>query len=496
MLRHGEVRAEGRAALQTVEPVHPFTRLFPDLVGARNDPAELAALAARRGAGAGTVEDINPPPGTQADPDASVRTPAGFTFLGQFIDHDLTLTLPASPGVDLGLTRDAAIADVRNGRTANFELDSVFGTGPEAEPSRTQLYTGYRLKTGPDTGGAAWDLPRDRPAPGAAGARIGDARNDENIILAQIHARFIAAFNRMFEEVPAGGSDGQRYAEARVRLLHTYQFIVRHDYLPRFVDPAVLADVVRQGAPLYRAMMERAAASGNDRHLGLMPLEFAVSAFRFGHSQVRAGYRLNLGPGSAAALFAPDPTPDLNGGRHIPAELALNPSLFFAEPGPLPQGVTPTRRIDTRLSTPLFQLEQPGIGPGGGTADNPTELVRRNLFRGRQLQLPSGQQVAAALGLPVIPAQELGLDALPGLRADTPLWYYVLREAERVAAPDTSERLGPVGSRILAEVFIGILLTSRNSFLVSQGADWTPPGGITSMAKLMAFAPIALPAGR
>ena len=62
--------------------------------------------------------------------------------------------------------------------------------------------------------------------------------------------------------------------------------------------------------------------------------------------------------------------------------------------------------------------------------------------------------------------------ANPVFKQRTPLWYYVLKESE---VREAGARLGEVGSRIVAEVFMGLLRADRTSYLNSpSGAAWTP----------------------
>ncbi len=478
---HGSVHRNALARLRMPAAQNPFVRFF-DQDGPAHGLTELVALQNMPAPAAPMLEDPAAP--------ADSTTPAGFTFLGQFIDHDITLTVPRqdpAPPLDQISSRHQFF----NARTSDLELDSVFGFGPEHDlDGGGALYlSDFSLKTGPDTGNAPWDLARD----GNGVALIGDPRNDENVILAQIHASFVHAYNRM--RADAQGSRSERYIEARMRLYHTYQYIVVNDYLRRFVPAPVLDDVLARRAPLYTAMMAR-----QPHAFPLMPIEFAVAAFRFGHSQVRPGYRLNLGPGSGAATF---PVPDangnlpagegLNGGRPIPDNLAFNPALFFSDQAPLPAEVQRARKIDTKLSEPLFFLRPPGIPEADrGIAPNGNQqLAKRNLLRGRQFRVVDAQTAAGLAGAPVLTPAQIGGGPAAPFGSSTPLWFYILREAELGGG----ETLGALGGRLVAETLVGILHHSASSYLRLKPAGWTPPEGLTTMAALMAYADLPRPPG-
>jgi len=473
MLHHGTVsfsekleRVKERARIPLDE--NPFGKLFTG-AGAQigqDELNDLQVLLTDRG----------------GDDDASAETPAGFTFLGQFIDHDITLSALMS-GVD-DLRAITPIESFRNLRSPQLDLDSVFGLGPEERKSKVLYRPDLTLKTGADTGGGAWDLPRTEDQV----AIIGDPRNDENKIVAQIHAGFIHAYNRMYAEETAS-SQTERYARARLRLYTTYQYILLNDYLARFVDPAIMQAMLANGARRFAAMMQ---ANGDKI---VMPMEFAVAAFRFGHSQVRPGYLMNIGPDgpNGARLFSDDGR-DLNGGTQIDASLRLDDELFFSDTLPVQGPFNMARKIDAKLALPLFSLEPPSIPSteGGhphpiGTPANPRSLGHRNLLRSRQLNLLDGFQAANALGIQPLTVGQLGLDGFRQLNQSPPLWYYILKEAEVVGG---GERLGPVGSHILCETFIGLMEHATNSFFRLHGRDWTPPGDLTTMAKLMAYADV------
>jgi hypothetical protein len=213
-----------------------------------------------------------------------------------------------------------------------------------------------------------------------------------------------------------------------------------------------------------------------------------VAAYRFGHSQIRPSYRANYGIGASDpsqqffALFldpgAADPNDpaDLRGGRRAPRRFLDWQTFFDFGDG----RVRPNKKIDTTLSSVLFTL----LGQPEG---EPISLATRNLLRNLTMKVPSGQRVAQAMNLPELPAGDLD-DLQPlHLHQRTPLWFYVLREAEVTAG---GEHLGPVGGRIVAEVIVGLIKGDRQSYL-RQDPDWTPTygtGGSFTMVDLLTTA--------
>ena len=156
----------------------------------------------------------------------------------------------------------------------------------------------------------------------------------------------------------------------------------------------------------------------------------------------------------------------LGGFRRLPSEWTIDWGHFVKIGRSTPQQ---SRKLNTRLARPLMKLPK-----SLDAKRNPLAVL--NLRRGKALQLPSGQSVAAAMGQTPLTAAELDLASLglsPAHRAlleqDTPLWFYVLKEAEVRA---NGERLGPVGGRIVAEVLVGLLSGDPQSYLNVQ-PTWT-----------------------
>jgi hypothetical protein len=484
-----------------------FSRLGPR--GAQIDEATRTALAT-------AITDSNAPQPNSADP----AVPAGFTYLGQFVDHDLTMDRTA---VQLG--EDVNLDELVQGRSPALDLDSVYGRGPtDVDDRKFYAEDGVRLKIGrtsiaafpPDDSGVAveldgFDLPRVGGSGGVHADRtsplIPDHRNDENLVVAQTHLAFIRFHNRVVEDLELKGITGRPlFSKAREQVVKHYQWMLRSDFLPRVIDPAVVTDVFTHGRRFFEV-------SGHQHgHRPTMPLEFAVAAYRFGHSMVRGEYQWNrvfnsTGPGLAASLlllftftgvsgnFTPgtdldDPnagTPDrlptnwiADFRRLYDFTEAGRPDLAPPETG---GGGNVTKRVDTLLVNPLATLPKGAFG-GRDSAVPPIQLnlAFRNLTRATMVKLASGQQMAQLLGVEPLTAEQI-LDGNGGARLDalteeqkqvvattTPLWFYALREAEF-----GNGRLGAVGGRIVAEVFHRAMEGSRISIV--RDPSWRPALG-------------------
>jgi Animal haem peroxidase len=476
-LRHGtwwdRVKGESLSTVMTGR----FTRLFPELPGASFVQADLERLAENMTA----FPEDEPVGATGPDPEENPGIPAAYTYLGQFADHDITFDPVSQLRAGLTNSQLRALVDFR---TPRFDLDNLYGRGPDDQPYMYQedgvhLLPGKRLSGSPSDPGAV-QLPR-----GPNGrALIGDPRDDENRIVAQLHAIFLRFHNRVVDYL--GGKKQVSLDEARNQVRWHYQWILVNEFLPAvmegptyksvFVDPYTLSPAV----PKLR-----------ENDLELMPVEFSVAAYRFGHSMVRPRYRLNQA--IARTLF--DHGDDLGGFRPIPAGWAIDWAYFID----LDDGAGPIRpqlsyKIDSSLVYPLRKLPR-------RIAVDPPSLALRNLMRGATFRLPSGQRVAEALGVPPLTDDELVIgravagvtrpsmkDIAPGFAGNAPLWAYVLSEAQvtswkdpanaELAENDIPVRLGPVGGRLVAEVFASLLRGDPTSYLHAK-PTFTPIADFT-----------------
>jgi hypothetical protein len=435
-----------------------FGRLCPTLPPFAGDTDKVRAALMELGKSGGIMD-----PGTADNPD-NPNISAGFTFFGQFLDHDITFDPTSS------LERQNDPESISNFRTPAFELDSVYGAGRAASP---HLYD----ETQPGKLLIDEGFPNDLPRNSQNTALIGDPRNDENVIVSQLHLAFIKFHNAVLDYVKQSVPDpNQAFEEAQRLVRWHYQWIILHEFLPHTVGQNVVDNVLKKGRKFY-----------NWRHEPFIPVEFSVAAYRFGHSQVRPFYIANdqfRGPIFDATLNPDDPDPnDLRGGKRASRRFIKWSNFFDIE-----DQTVQSKMIDTLLSTPLFSL--PFIPPN--MPGNPRSLAQRNLLRHLTFSLPSGQRVAKAMKLRILHSNDLADVAPLGFNKDTPLWFYILREADKMADGNT---LGPVGGRIVAEVFIGMLEGDRMSYL-RQDPDWVPtlPGankGEFRMTDLLKFAGVA-----
>ncbi len=446
--------------------------------------------------------------------------PAGYTYLGQFIDHDLVLNDGAfTPGLSVDMET------LRSLRSPLLDLDCLYGLGPD-HPASAEIYDpdGVHLSRvghveGPRLDG--FDLPRRGVGPTKRKQRealIADARNDENLAVAQVHNAFIRFHNRVVDqEVPAGLPRLERFRKAREIVTRHYHAMIRDDFLPRIIRPSMLKKLWGPKRRFFEVDPIDAPT---------MPIEFSVAAFRMGHSMIRKIYAWNknfggpfenktgaFGDGHLMRLFRFSGTsgnlsPDLSGAAPGSLEdmnqlrdpnsgdFLVLPQVWVADWRRLVEFKQPelqvpvqkfnfARRLDTLLVDPLAALPQ-----GSFSADMDTlpenvmipNLAFRNLVRGRMLSLATGQQMATRFGVEALGESDL-LDGKGGATLDrltatekkkladeTPLWFYVLREAEI-----NDGFMGEVGATIIAETFHRAMEASEFSLLAVPG--WQPTLG-------------------
>lgn len=446
-----------------------FGKIFPNATPFRPADKGLIELA----------NAISEAPGA-ADAAGDSKIPAGFTYLGQFIDHDITFDKTVGmPVID-------NLKTIRDDRTPNLDLDSMYGSGPggadEQDPDKrmfegtpgSEIFSVGRNSKGSGDGSAGVNFPNDLRRRADRSARIPDPRNDENLVVAQTHLAFLKFHNKVVASLlPSKPGEPSVFERAREQVTLHYQWIVLNDFLRRLVQPAVLDAVLKpNGRKFY--LFETV---GDKKPF--MPVEFSVAAYRLGHSMIRASYDYNR-------VFTPNP------GGLVPASLELLFTFSSGNTLPVPgdwiidwrrfhevgnfgnkggfKGINRARKIDTRIADPLKLLLK------FHKVDNaPSSLSERNLLRGSRLGLPTGQELSKLMGVakPLTPAEVASgptgaVVKKNAFDTQSPLWFYILKEAE---VREKGERLGELGSRILAEVFVGLLQGDPNSFINKK---WTP----------------------
>jgi len=434
------------------------------------------------------------------DGGADSTIPSGYTYFGQFVDHDITLDVSSS----LDRLQDATT--INNMRSPVLDLDSVYGRGPALDPflykfpnageppTAVKCQLGQNRNTGAGgplaTGGATaipstFDVPRVLNGTNTTvsepdstfTAVIGDPRNDENLIVSQFHHAMLKFHNRVVDLLVTAAFAGDIFSEAKRIVTQHYQWCVVHDFLARVCGPsAVKAAIASVREPVGSAFS--------------MPAEFAMAAYRFGHSMVRNGYVLNSSlPAAASTLanvFAFIRVPRLP----VFSNWVVDFNMYFNTTRPVAGFFNRARAIDSVLANGLE-----GIPGGSGIM---AVLAARNLRRGLALGLPSGQSAARAFRIAPLTADQL-TSGLPAdevallnsnsglLLSKTPLWYYVLREA---MVTQGGNQLGPVGARIVAETFVRMLKRDADSFLNVRGFTPSLPSaepGTFTIADLLEF---------
>ncbi len=520
-----------------------FGRMFRTLPAAVFSEDDLMALARAMTADAEVVKDSSgkplrdkdghlipkATPETELDDEENLGIPAGYTYLGQFIDHDITF----DPASSLQQQNDPeALVDFR---TPRLDLDSLYGRGPADQPYMFEP-DGLHFRLGEDLSRNgkrtnAKDLPRINRR-----AIIGDKRNDENVIVSQLQGVFLQFHNAIADRLKDQAPDHEPPAFEDVQRLVRwhYQWVVLHDFLPRIAGEDMLHKVLphlESKQSIYDCEPQLRFFSW--KNTPFMPIEFAAAVYRFGHSMVRPIYRLNTELGNNASkdqkdrgvagrqfIFGALRNESLNGFRDFPPVWAIDWRLFFEfdrkldDPGNLGPGrIQPAYKIDSSLVNPLAFLpefseaSQDGdfeMDADGHPKSKPHEiaiLALRNLLRGLRMGLPSGQTVARYMDIDPIPDEDLkvGKATVDGLQDNkpltelgasfndnAPLWFYILAEAQHewAKAAEAHEgdetaknsipvKLGPVGGRIVTEVLVKLMLGDRFSFL-SQWPGWTP----------------------
>ncbi|MFM7334579.1 MAG: peroxidase family protein [Tabrizicola sp.] len=513
-----------------------FRYLFPT---APAFPASGTTLAALDALGNSMFDPANPSP--------PVSIPPILTYFGQFIDHDITANTDRKvagvsdiEGNFVPTSRADVMAGVDNLRDGSLGLDSLYGDsvgqdafsaklaglmrhptltkkmrlgvpaptpqGPITPPADTAtdlLRLGFLLDRGDLTVAELNALPPDQRAafidssnnPIRQRAILGDFRNDENLLIAQLQVAFLRFHNKLADLVPT-------FDEARKLTRYHYQWLVAHEYLPSLCDRSVVDELIATGSPLYGAFFDANVPAMAPKMP--MPLEFSAACFRFGHTMVRGGYdhnrvfgrpepgKPNILPFAAFNLlfaFTGDGRMSGQSDTQLPDNWVIDWSRFVNAETP----VRSAKGLDTRLDAPLDNM----VNQPAGIFKN---LAKRNLRRGFRLNLPSAQACIAGINASGHFRPITALDAATIMDGrniagadfgqNTPLWFYILREAELLG----SSHLGPLGTHIVAGTLLGLIIKDQSSYWndTSAGHRWSPstfrPGApIDSLKAMLRF---------
>ncbi|MEM7551898.1 MAG: peroxidase family protein [Bacteroidota bacterium] len=442
-----------------------YGRLFPEL---KDENHESHAFE---------LGELNGPMDEQNEAQKTNSVPLGMVFLGQYIDHDLAHDFSSD------FHRQNSPDSITNFATPYFDLEGLYAKGPERF---SELYKedGIRLLTGKDEPFYSkereslkkFDILRDSRGIGI----LGSALNDENVVVSQLHLKFIEFHNAIADvleyELSSYLADapltemenfiqknGLSVSARRVTQWH-YQWIIIHEFLPMIIGEPMARELLIHGRQFYKP----------ETLPPYLPVEFSAAAYRFGHSIV------------SDRLYLQDPqyVYDLFGRNLGSGFTALGDSArivqwdhFFA------LNSTPVQlanKVDTKIVSSLLNL------PFRIVRDSVNSLATRNLMRGESFNLPSGQQVRERLGISDTINSKvdefLNKDEFkelpPEFSTHTPLWFYILAESEIIGRMDKNgskpgEGLGPTGARIVGEVMIGLIEEDPNSYL-NQMKNWKP----------------------
>jgi hypothetical protein len=414
-----------------------YARMFPRLPSFTAEQSFLYAVGRQGGlCDCGDARDL---------PENEARSAAGWPIFGQFVAHDITADRSA-PGPH------ADVRQLKNARTPQLNLECLYGEGPTGHPFLFRRDDSAMFLLGAD------DVQRNSEGI----AVIGDPRNDSHMLVSQLHLAMQRVHNAFVLKLRrAGVANGRVFDDALRETRWHYQWIVLHEFLPELVGPELAAELDAHGARYY----EPGAAP-------YIPLEFADAAYRYGHCQIRHMYQAN-------AASAPAPLfPDFLGFRAVPPARRVDWTLFFDAHGNGGPRAQRAKKIDGRLVRSLIQL--PVAITGECEIDEYHSLAVRDLERGEGVGLPSGEALARHLGQTPLTPREVGIE--PTLwQGETPLWYYILREA---AVRAGGHRLGPVGARIVGDVLVGLLDSDPQSWR-SVDRKWRP--AYADLASLLAF---------
>lgn len=436
--------------------------------------------------------------------------PAGYTYFGQFVAHDMAFfdlgvrhpEHPQSSCDFRNLTEplgQKSFEILKNKRSSQLQLDSIYEAAEfldDAAHLRVGQCTRSTVAHDVLPNDAELDDFHDVPrVPVDAGPDercdplIGDPRNDNNLIVSQLHVAFLRAHNALVDQERGSAPvQPKHFTAARTRLRQLYHHVLIDDFLKTIADENIVNEVLQK--PIGDA----------DAPGFCLPLEFTAAAFRFGHAMIRNTYYYNdrLPLVSFNALIPRNqmraegnPTPTL------PKSKIMQWKRFVARRNGSIQTDNPNfaRLIGPTLVMPLFKV----LDENGQPTHCEVNLATMDLLRGYMLRLPTGQAIADELlargrNIRKLENHEVLEAAVSnkqrtilrdaGFDAKTPLWFYILAEAKQLGG---GNKLGPVGSAIVAEVLIAFVRSSADPILPKAGSNdvgFIPPETTSGEFKL------------
>jgi hypothetical protein len=319
------------------------------------------------------------------------------------------------------------------------------------------------------------------------------------VLFLKFHNR-IAQYLQAGKIESAGPKDGTLFEQTKRLATWHYQWFVRYDFLSKIVQPDVLWDILMRWPKLYRPSAKSEAERVR------LPVEFTLAAYQFGHTAVQRKYTLNQYIGFRSLEHTMFLT-GFYGFKDVPGiptpETPRLPALAVVDPGRMFGWVSGGKRnlaedFDTLIAPKLFDIPaqiaivftlsdsqnlkgaKNRLNRNAGLLSN---LPLATLLRGSLVGIPSGQEACALAGVEPLGRDQVGRDdettnflRRHGMLDRTPLYYYLMREAEVAGrrTPDglPAKCLGPLASRIVAEVLLGVLVADPDSIVYS---DWRPP---------------------
>jgi Animal haem peroxidase len=500
--------AESARRVEATDPASrsDYTYLFPDLA---NDDTASQFPGKTSKQSLATLKEFEKSFMENTPETTRMKLPPIYTYFGQFVNHDMSAPIGSlaseaesippvevignlGPAPDLDKqTRPESIAPileaVRNEHANPLMLDSLYGNGPDSEDDEVRaLYEldSVTFKIGKSVEISESDLGTTTTKPGAVirkhgapdlmrkngSALIADRRNDENLIISQLHLALLLFHNKTVEALQSKFSDRKElFAEARKEVTLHYQWCILHDYLPQLLWEDTLDEVLANG-PILKT------PSG-------IPMEFTAAAFRFGHAMVSEEYDFNDNFGHKGKLAD---SATLNQLFAFTSRGGMGTSN--GNGGQLPDHwIADWNRLTRAGANKLSGADKIEVAFAGTMLNhmihaqnmNHASIFFRNILRGYHRRIPFGQNLAKALGIKALSSDAV-LDCLHSdlrlkakeleFHTHTPAWLYFLCEGKLLGK---GERLGPTASRIIAETFVGALQHPPGSILNITGG-WTP----------------------